>query len=664
MQVGDVLDKKYKLVSQIGVGGMGSVWEALKLPQGRRVAVKSLHDHFVEEAELTERFLREARAALESRYSGHIIEVLDVVNKRGQSPYLVMEYLEGEDLYQIRERESALDITRAVDLIIQSCEAVDEVHRQGIIHRDIKPDNLFVTRLKDGSEWIKLLDFGVAKFSPNAPGKGYSLTKFGHTLGTPDYMAPEQAMGTGKIDYRVDIYSMGVVLYHLLAGRLPYISEDIQELMLMSARGNPPLLSVFRSEVPEALEQIIRKSMAVDRQERYQSMFDFAAALQPFSSKGGGRSRGRSPAALAAITTIRDKMPKAVVERLQALGDPSAFRPEIDPFAVTIRHEVHLEDPLDAPATLIESSPIESPHGAPGESGARDRAPRNAGGSEQENQSSAQVDEAAEEEPETIRDRNVYSDDDERPRWALWLAISGIAGLLIAAIAILIILTIGTPDDDGAEDLVAVDASTARLGDASKQAGTVDADGISLVDGGLVEDVDVGVEEPLWDSPDTGVFDDPDGAAGYDAASDADGFLGLDGLVSRDAAMVLLDELEDPEKRRRRSNQTKRRTEPEPEPEPEEAEETPAVVERRAVIRALRSLGPEIRGCLKRGRMTDTRVVARFHIKNDGSITYGGARPRLSWSTDRCIRRATSGKRTRTLTTGPLHLGFPYIAAP
>ena len=359
MKVDEVLDGKYKLVRQIGVGGMGSVWEALQLPAGRRVAVKSLHHYFVEEAELTARFLREARAALEARYSGHIIEVIDVVNTRGQPPYMVMEYLEGEDLSQILQREGPLEIKRAVDLVIQSCEAIDEVHRQGIIHRDIKPDNLFVIKLKDGSEWIKLLDFGVAKFNPNSPKKGYSLTKFGHTLGTPDYMAPEQAMGTVPIDYRVDIYSLGVVTYQLLAGQMPYRSDDLQELMIMSARGNPPLLSGLRPDVPAGLETVVSKTMAVEREDRFQSMFDLAGALQPYSTKGSSR-HGRGLGGLVNVSTIKEKLPQDVMDRILSDADVVPDARDIDPFAATLRHRVEIDsdESFQAPATLIESSPM------------------------------------------------------------------------------------------------------------------------------------------------------------------------------------------------------------------------------------------------------------------------------------------------------------------
>jgi eukaryotic-like serine/threonine-protein kinase len=313
MRAGEVLDGRYQLVELIGNGGMGAVWRARDRTAGREVALKVLHAHLTEEKELITRFLREAAAALEARYSAHVIEVLDAVHPPGRPPYLVMEFLEGEDLRRIIEREGALDEQRAVDLIIQTCEALDEVHRAGLIHRDIKPDNLLVTRLPSGAEWIKLLDFGVVKFSAIGTGMP-SLTATGVAVGTPHYMAPEQALSPGRIDHRVDVYSAGVVLYQALTGQLPHDTDDFRQILVMIARTKAPPLRSVRPDVSEGLEAVVRKTMALEPDARYQTMFELAEALHPFSS-----ARGRG--VIADLGTVKDELPMNLMAELLAHGE-------------------------------------------------------------------------------------------------------------------------------------------------------------------------------------------------------------------------------------------------------------------------------------------------------------------------------------------------------
>jgi serine/threonine protein kinase len=194
-----------------------------------------------------------------------------------------MEYLEGEDLDRILEREIRLETHRAVELIIQTCKALSEVHSRGLIHRDIKPENLFVTKRADGKEWIKLLDFGIVKYSDDAPIRRRALTTVGSTVGTPYYMAPEQAQGKPKIDHRVDLYAAGVVLYELLTGQMPYFDDDHRVAMRMIVKGQPPSMVSLRPELDPTLEQVVLKAMATRPEARYESMDEFAEALAPFS---------------------------------------------------------------------------------------------------------------------------------------------------------------------------------------------------------------------------------------------------------------------------------------------------------------------------------------------------------------------------------------------
>lgn len=322
MNVGEVLDERYELACQIGAGGMASIWKARDLDRDRAVALKILHVHLLERSRLVARFIREAQAAQEARFSEHVIEVLDVVHHPGRQPYQVMEYLEGEDLDQILEREVSLEAHRAVELIIQTCKALSEVHRHGLIHRDIKPENLFVTRRADRSERIKLLDFGIVKYSDAAPIRRRALTTVGSTVGTPYYMAPEQAQGKPKLDHRVDLYATGVVLYELLTGQMPYFDDDHRVAMRKIVKGQPPSMVSLKPDLDATLEQVVLKAMATRPESRFDSMDEFAEALAPFSL---------SPETLAKSTGNTGK--KALPDRASAA--PGAARAGVESLEMT-----------------------------------------------------------------------------------------------------------------------------------------------------------------------------------------------------------------------------------------------------------------------------------------------------------------------------------------
>jgi serine/threonine protein kinase/TPR repeat protein len=280
MQVGDVIDGKYELVRLIGQGGMGEVFEARHLRIGRRLAVKLLHRHLDENEELVARFVREAQAAA-AIGSDHIVEVTDAGETKDGAPYLVMEYLEGESLSALVKRQGPLDPKKAAELVLQICEGLAAAHDRGIIHRDLKPENLLLVRRPDGSEQVKVLDFGVAKFRETLTDESQELTGSGTTLGTPYYMAPEQAFGSKNVDARADVYATGVILYELVTGERPFKAGSYNELIVMVATSDPSPPRKLRPDLSEAVEAVILKAMAHDPDKRYASMVELARALEP-----------------------------------------------------------------------------------------------------------------------------------------------------------------------------------------------------------------------------------------------------------------------------------------------------------------------------------------------------------------------------------------------
>jgi serine/threonine protein kinase len=274
---GALVDGRY-LVEHLAVtGGMAAVFRATHVLLGRPVALKVLSSEFVENAEIVGRFLLEARAAsqLESR---HATEVFDVGTIATGAPYLAMEWLEGSDLECISARER-LSVEVIVDYVLQACEALAEVHARGIVHRDIKPANLFVTTAADGRPLVKLLDFGVSKIASSKEGWG-SLG----VVGTTSYMAPEQMSASDDVDARADIWALGVVMFELLTGELPFEGASLAETLssiVLKKRLSP---SEKGEGIPKELDDIIDKCLSLDRERRHSSVTDLAMALAPFAT--------------------------------------------------------------------------------------------------------------------------------------------------------------------------------------------------------------------------------------------------------------------------------------------------------------------------------------------------------------------------------------------
>jgi len=277
---GALLANKYRVERVLGQGGMGYVVEARHITLDERVALKFLLPEYAKHPEASTRFLREARAAAKIK-SEHVARVTDVGTLDSGAPYMVMEFLDGADLAQTLQRTGVLQVDDALDYILQACEAIAEAHAHGIVHRDLKPANLFLAKRSDGSPLVKVLDFGISKMMGAAADN--ALTKTTTAMGSALYMSPEQMQETRGVDQRTDIYSMGIALFELLAGRQPFYAESLPQLCAEVLTGIPSPLAAYRADVPRELAACIEKAYERDKNQRYQSISEFALALSPFA---------------------------------------------------------------------------------------------------------------------------------------------------------------------------------------------------------------------------------------------------------------------------------------------------------------------------------------------------------------------------------------------
>ncbi|MBM4363359.1 MAG: serine/threonine protein kinase, partial [Deltaproteobacteria bacterium] len=245
-QPGEVLAGKYRVERVLGQGGMGVVVQAMHLQLEERVAVKFLLPEYAVHAEASTRFLREARAAVKIK-SEHVARVIDVGTLESGAPYMVMEYLAGRDLADVLEQRGPLPVEEVVEYVLQACEALAEAHALGIVHRDLKPANLFLTKRADGSAQVKVLDFGISKAGVSSDsGADQSLTKTSAMMGSPLYMSPEQMRSARSVDARSDLWSLGAILFELMAGRPPFSGESLPELLARVLTDPAPALKSGR----------------------------------------------------------------------------------------------------------------------------------------------------------------------------------------------------------------------------------------------------------------------------------------------------------------------------------------------------------------------------------------------------------------------------------
>jgi eukaryotic-like serine/threonine-protein kinase len=265
---GAVIGERYQLGAKLAEGGMGCIYHAMDLCEERPVAVKLLRPEVASNPELRQRFLNEARGTMCIAHP-NVIEIMDLGELADGSTYYVMELLAGRTLDEC----GPLDLGAVLAIALQLCEGLSAAHDKGMVHRDLKPENVIVQRRDDGSVACKLIDFGVAKLAFCG-----SLTLPGQVMGTPAYLAPEQARAVGGIDVRTDIYSLGVVLYELIAGRLPFVCEDLLQLLL--AHQFEPAPALVHPACPPRLAAAIMRCLEKDPARRFQSMRELADELR------------------------------------------------------------------------------------------------------------------------------------------------------------------------------------------------------------------------------------------------------------------------------------------------------------------------------------------------------------------------------------------------
>jgi serine/threonine-protein kinase len=267
----------YQVVRKLGEGGMGTVYEGLHPIIGRRVALKILRHERYDDDDLVKRFFSEARVVNDIRHE-HIVEVIDLGQTSGGVYYLTMEYLEGESVAARLLREKPLPLDVAVRIASEAAGALGAAHAKGVVHRDIKADNIFLVPRGGRSDYVKVLDFGIAKLSADAGG-GSHKTRTGAVIGTPAYMSPEQCAGLKTIDHRSDVYSLGVVLYEMVTGHVPFEAEGMGLLLMKQMQRDPHPPSAVRPGIPAGLESTILRAMAKSPTHRFASMAELGEAL-------------------------------------------------------------------------------------------------------------------------------------------------------------------------------------------------------------------------------------------------------------------------------------------------------------------------------------------------------------------------------------------------
>ena len=277
--VGQTLTGKYRIDERISEGGMGAVYKATHVLMEKTVAIKVLHPALAADDKIVARFTREAKAA--SRISHpHALTVTDFGESENGVVFLVMEYLPGRTLKEVVRAEGPMPLARVAEIVRQVAGALDAAHAVGVVHRDLKSDNIMLDQAAGGGDWSKVLDFGIAKIKEKVDGQDPELTAPNLIIGTPQYMSPEQCSQAANIDARSDIYSLGIIVYEMLAGHVPFAGDSPTETMMKHLQEPPPSILRERADVPASVDRVIQRAMAKRPEDRFQSAGELSEALQ------------------------------------------------------------------------------------------------------------------------------------------------------------------------------------------------------------------------------------------------------------------------------------------------------------------------------------------------------------------------------------------------
>jgi serine/threonine-protein kinase len=267
----------YKITAKLGEGGMGVVYLAEHPVIGKKVAMKAIHPELSRNADVVSRFVTEAKSVNQIGHE-HIVDISDFGNTPDGEFYFVMEFLQGESMADRLKRVQVLDADRALHIASQVADALGASHEHGIVHRDLKPENIYLIARGVNKDFVKVLDFGLAKLTQGEE-KVTHKTRTGSVMGTPYYMSPEQCEGKATIDHRADIYSLGVILFEMLTGKVPFGGEGYGEIIVKHITMPPPSARSIVPELPAEIDLILFRALAKDRDQRFQSMAEFREAL-------------------------------------------------------------------------------------------------------------------------------------------------------------------------------------------------------------------------------------------------------------------------------------------------------------------------------------------------------------------------------------------------
>src|SRR5437588_654138 len=342
--IGKTLAGKYLVENLIKHGGMGAVYRGKHVLMEKTVAIKVLRPSLAVDNEVVARFSREAKAA--SRISHpHAVTVTDFGEDEKGVVFLVMEYLDGRTLKEIIKSDGAMAVHRVVEIIRQVAGALDAAHEQGVVHRDLKSENVMLSQT-NGGEWAKVLDFGIAKIQQPEGVRDIDITAANLVIGTPQYMSPEQCSQSSPIDARSDVYSLGVIVYEMLAGRVPFAGDSPTVIMMKQVQDAPPSILEARPGLPAAIGEVIERSLAKQPSDRFQTA---GALSQALAAAAAG-----APAEIAAPTTVANA-PVAIDDDEETL-----VRPRTDDEVTVVqphREPLAYQQPVAEEPTLSSVNP-------------------------------------------------------------------------------------------------------------------------------------------------------------------------------------------------------------------------------------------------------------------------------------------------------------------